>query len=109
LSSSTLVAPACERLAQLRDRLDLDLDLDAGVRARSACAMTWRDAAGRRDVVFLDQDAVPQREPLVAAAADAHRVLLRPGAGRAASFVYRAPRNRGGWWPRLRSRRRGGA
>ncbi len=42
-------------------------------RAASSAAC---DAAGCGDVVLLDQDAVPQRQALVAPAADTHRVLL---------------------------------
>ncbi len=35
------------------------------------------DAAGRGDVVFLDQDAVVEADAMVDAAAEYHRVLLR--------------------------------
>ena len=35
------------------------------------------DAAGRHDVVFLDQDAVEQADAVVVSAAGAHRVLER--------------------------------
>ena len=43
----------------------------------AAACSTARDAAGRGDVVFLDQHGVVQADAVVGAAAHAHRVLLR--------------------------------
>ena len=65
-----------ERRFQLLQRFHFDLDRHARVE-RQRGVHRRADAARRRDVVFLDQDAVVEREPLVRAAADAHRVLLR--------------------------------
>ena len=60
------------------------------------------DAAGRGDVVFLDQDAVVQRHALVLAAAHAHRVLLRLAQARQGLARVEDAR-RAGWRPRRRS------
>ena len=46
-----------ERLAQLVEVFHLDLDPDAGRREFARLRRAPPDAAGRRDVVFLDQDA----------------------------------------------------
>ena len=76
-----------QRRFQLHERFHFDLDRHARVE-RERRVHRRADAARRRDVIFLDQDAVVEREPLVRAAAHAHRVLLRePQAGQRLSRV----------------------
>ena len=89
LSRSTASGLVRKRLRQLVERRDLDLDLDhvPGLRAR---ALERRpDAAGRDDVIVLDEDRVEQPEAMIEAAAGAHGELLEGAQSRASSCAYR--------------------
>ena len=67
----------CENLFELSERVDLDLDLDEvagmGFRALDGGA----DAAGKRNVVVLDQNRIIEPEAVIAAAAGADRVFFQ--------------------------------
>ncbi len=97
-----------ERRVELGERLDLDLHGHARLQ-REGRVERLADPARRGDVVLLDQDAVVQRQALVRAAADAHRVLLREPQARqrlarvedARAMAVDQRRRSGAWrWPR---------
>src|SRR6266536_1229485 len=67
-----------ERLVEPGEVHHLDLDLEEGARSGAGPAHRLADAAARRDVVVLDEDAVAEREAVVRPAAGAHGVLLQP-------------------------------
>ena len=77
LSSSTASTPLAQRLVELVERIDLDLDLDQMPDAGARGADGRRHAAGRGDMVVLDQHGVIEAEAVVDAAARAHRVFLQ--------------------------------
>src|SRR6185437_16598388 len=72
-----------ERRFQLQERLHLDLDRDAGVE-RIGGIEGGAHTACRGDMVFLDEDAVVERKPLIRPATDAYGIFLsepQPGQG----------------------------
>ena len=83
LSSSTRSAPAVEHLARPARRVSHSTSTGTPGNALAHRLERRRDAAGRDDVVVLDQRGVGQRHAVVDAAAAAHRVLLQRPQARA--------------------------
>ncbi len=82
-----------DRFAQLLDIFDLDLD--ARIRVQGArVGDRGRDRAGGHDVIFLDEHAVIEADPMILAAADSDRVFLRgaQSRNRLASIEHAATR-----------------
>ena len=65
-----------DRLPQFVEALDLDLHRHRGT-ARAGCRHRAGDGSRGHDVIFLDQNAVVEADPVILPAADPHRVLLR--------------------------------
>ena len=70
------IRAARERLAHPREILHLDLDLRHMARIRPRPRERLADAARHLDMIILDEHRVVQPQPVIAAAAHAHRILI---------------------------------